>query len=44
MPPVYLSEDQLRAAGIYESVLQLANQHGVEFDAVARAKKRARAV
>jgi hypothetical protein len=41
MPPVYLSEEQLRAAGIYESVLRLANQHGVEFDAVARAKKRA---
>jgi hypothetical protein len=43
MPPVYLSEDQLRAAGIYASVLELANQHGVEYDAAARAKKRQRA-
>lgn len=41
MPPVYLSEDRLRAAGIYESVLELANQHGVQYDAVAGRKRRA---
>jgi hypothetical protein len=39
MPPVYLSEDQLRAAEIYDRVLQLANQHGVEYNGAARARK-----
>ena len=44
MPPVYLPEAELRAAGLFEQVLARAKDHAVEFDAVEREKHRARAV
>jgi hypothetical protein len=39
MPPVYLPEDGLRAAGLYDTVLALARRHGTEFERPAQQRQ-----